>query len=495
MRPNSRTIFPRVPICLRRVAICAWFLVCAPGLAANAGQSVLPDSHTGTGVGSWIWDTTTRDKQTCRFWRAFEIPHSTVAHAQLQLTVDNGYRLFLDGREIGRGSDWKTLTVYDLTWVLKPGRHVLAVEAFNDRLEGGLIMGLRVELVNQNVIEVKSDENWLVVPLTASGWEDRKEPGADWHHAKVVGNVGSPPWTPWPFGPPINLAVRPWIVYFWQTGWFQIALLVTCGVAVLVCLQLMTRLAVQSRSQRLLQLERARIARDIHDDLGARLTQMVLLGEVARSELPAGSEARTQIDQVCDRARDLSHAMDEVVWAVNSRRDTLRDFVSYVCKYAQLFLASTPIRCRLDVEANIPATPFDLPVRRNLFLAVKEGLNNAAKHSGANELFLRIHRRSRGLSVVVEDNGRGFEPALIDWQRNGMTNMLQRMNEVGGECRVASAPGSGCSLEFTVPLAVESRLSRWFKRRRRSAADADLPANAPDLAATRTPESAKSRIG
>src|SRR5262245_39641545 len=105
-----------------------------------------------------------------------------------------------------------------------------------------------------------------------------------------------------------------------------------------VCFRQTTLLTVQTRAQKLLERERVRIARDIHDDVGAQLTQLVLLGEVARSEVPAGSELRTQIDQVLEKARELSHAMDEVVWAVNSRRDTLRDFSSYMCKYAQLFL-------------------------------------------------------------------------------------------------------------------------------------------------------------
>src|ERR1019366_8730924 len=106
-----------------------------------------------------------------------------------------------------------------------------------------------------------------------------------------------------------------------------------------------------------------------------------------------------------------SRNMDEVVWAINSRRDTLRDFATYVCKYAQAFLSSTTIRCRLDVEPELPEMVFDLPIRRNLFLAVKEALNNAAKHSRANELYLRIHRQGEGLQVIVEDNGKGIDLA------------------------------------------------------------------------------------
>jgi signal transduction histidine kinase len=256
------------------------------------------------------------------------------------------------------------------------------------------------------------------------------------------------------------------VLHFWQENWFLGLLLTVCTAVVALCFRQATQLAVQARTQKLLERERVRIARDIHDDLGARLTQLVLLGEVARSELPAGSEPRAQIDQVCSKARDLSHAMDEVIWAVNSRRDTLRDFASYVCKFAQLFLESTPIRCRLDVEPEIPPATFDLPIRRNLFLAVKEAINNAAKHSEAKELFLRIYRREHELVVVVEDNGKGFDPQAANLERNGLTNMAQRMEEAGGRYRVISHPGNGCRVEFTVPLSRGSRLSRWFKPRR-----------------------------
>jgi signal transduction histidine kinase len=154
--------------------------------------------------------------------------------------------------------------------------------------------------------------------------------------------------------------------------------------------------------------------------------------------------------------------MDEVVWAVNARRDTVRDFTSYVCKYAQTFLSTTNIRCRLDVEPEIPATAFDLQVRRNLFLAVKEALNNAAKHSQADELFLRIYRREQKLSVAVEDNGRGFDTVQTGGDRNGMTNMAQRMTEVEGTCDVVSQPGGGCLVVFTVPLPPARR--GWFWR-------------------------------
>ena len=424
-------------------------------------------------LGLWIWDAKTADKQTCRFWKSFMIPPGTsVAHATLRITVDNGYRLFLDGREIGRGSDWRTITEYDVTWLLSPGRHVLAVEGFNDRLEAGLIFGLDIQLMDQRTIDVVSDDTWHVAPNLLANWVNRKIAPSDWPNATVVGVIHQHPWENWPYGVSAEPALRPIILRFWQTGWFQLTLVTVCALAVLFCLWLMTQLTAQSKAQRFLQIERVRIARDIHDDLGSRLTHLVLLGEVARSELPEDSGMRAQLNQICEKARDLSHAMDEVVWAVNSRRDTLRDFATYVCKYAQFFLESTPIRCRLDVEPEIPPAAFDLPIRRNLFLAVKEALNNAAKHSEASELFLRIFRHNQKFTVVVEDNGRGFDPAQADALRNGMTNMTQRMGEIGGTFSVVSQPGSGCRVEFTVPLT-HSSYPTWLARRRRLQVEAE----------------------
>lgn len=428
--------------------------------AGRTATSILdPTNH----VGVWIWDEKTYDKQTCRLWKSFVIPKTTVTKAVLRITCDNGYRLFLDGREIGRGSDWKTLSVFDVTWLLNPGTHVLAVEGFNDRLAAGLVFGMTVELLDQRVMEIASDESWRIAPNSEMNWENKKTAAQNWPHAIVVGALETPPWENWPYGTVSLPALRPVTTYFWQSGWFQITLLSICAAAIFVCLRLMTRLAMQSQAQRFLNLERARIARDIHDDLGSRLTQLVLLGEVAQSDLPPASDNRPQIDAVCEKARELSHVVDEIVWAVNSRRDTLRDFASYVCKYAQMFLDSH-IRCRLDVEADMPAVPFELSIRRNLFLAVKEALNNVAKHSGATEAFLRVHRRAGGLSVVVEDNGAGFDFSGANQERNGLVNMAQRMSDVEGRFGVVTKPGGGCRIEFDVPLTRARRRTIWWTR-------------------------------
>lgn len=417
------------------------------------------------GIGRWIWTTNFTDKQTCRLWRAFTIPATnTVRKANLRLTADNLYRLYLDGREIGQGGNWKSLTDYDVTWLLNPGTHLLAVEALNDGLEGGLILGLKIEYGEGGKMQqVLSDKSWYVVPNDARRWLRRKYPDPHWPHVQEVGVVGQSPWWLHPLNIVAPPPLRPEILYFWQTGWFLITVLTVAAIALALSVRLTAKLAVQTRAQKLLERERALIARDIHDDLGAGLTQLVLQGEVAQTEFPEGSAARVRLDQLSEKARAVSHSLEEVLWAVNSKRDTLRDFTSYLCRYAQSFLNSTPIRCRLDVQLEMPTSAFDLPVRRSLFLAVKEALNNAAKHSGATELFLRIYREDDRVAVVVEDNGRGFDPTLTS-EGNGLANMQQRLAEMGGECNFTTAPGAGCRVEFKMPLAHPLRSESWWKR-------------------------------
>jgi signal transduction histidine kinase len=405
------------------------------------------------GLGSWIWEDKTLDDQTCQLWNTIDIPNSSkVTRARLVMTVDNEFALCLDGHEIGRGAEWRELFIFDLTQLLTPGRHVLAVNCYNGSFFAGMLFGLQVDLSDGKHIEIKSDQSWKVVPEGVSHWETRTEAQPDWLAASIKAPLGGSPW--WTAPDAVNLmpSLQPIKVYFWQTGWFQISLLTLCGLVILVSLRLMTQLAMHQKERFLLRRERARIARDIHDDIGARMTQLVLHGEVAQNELPADAEMRQHLNWICEEARGLLSTMDEILWAVNPRRDTLRDFTDYVCKYAEDFLAPTKIQCFFGVGPEISAEGFDLPLRRSLLMAVKESLNNAAKHSGATELSLQIHWRDKQLVVVVRDNGKGFDPKLANSGRNGLPNMAERMTELGGHCVVSSQPGQGCQVEFIVPL-------------------------------------------
>ncbi|HZL80052.1 MAG TPA: ATP-binding protein, partial [Candidatus Limnocylindrales bacterium] len=435
-----------------------------PGEPGEALKDSLTErgSYNFSDIGSWIWAAETADRQTVRFWTTFEIPRATrVTKARLRITGDNEYILFLDGQELGRDAEWRHLYEYDITALLKPGHHVLAVEGYNSSREAGMLLGLRIGLADGRVVGVKSDESWRIVPENVSGWQAKIEAAAAWTNATVVGKLGSGYW-----GMPnmINLVppLAPVIIPFWKTGWFQLTLLAVCVMVTLISFRLLAQVVLQKKEQQLLRRERARIARDIHDDLGTRVTQIVLQGEVALSEQPPGSQTHAQLDRISEEAREALGAMDEILWAINPRRDTLHEFATFVCAHAQTFLKATPIQCVLDVEPGMSTVAFDLPFRRSLLLAVKEAITNAAKHSQATELLLQIRRQGDGLTVVVQDNGKGFDLAQAGSERNGLDNMIQRMDEVGGTCIFTSQPGNGCRVEFYIPFIQMRRRSWWL---------------------------------
>src|SRR5207244_8731794 len=134
---------------------------------------------------------------------------------------------------------------------------------------------------------------------------------------------------------------------------------------------------------------RPRIAKDIHDELGASLTRITMLSQAARDGLEH-SPAAAEVDRIYDTARDLTRAMDEIVWAVNPQHDTLDSLATYLGKFAQDFLAAAHIRCRLDVPMQLPTWPLTAEIRYNLFLAFKEAVNNAVKHAHTSEVWISL---------------------------------------------------------------------------------------------------------
>lgn len=416
-----------------------------------------PHPDVTNGLGYWMWDKVTLNKQTVRFWHRFDVPKTNlVTGAELRIAADNAFRVWLDGQELGSGSDWRTLSIYHLEGTLKPGGHTLAVEGFNDNDQAGIIFGLRLEMANGEELQIRSDQTWRVVPNWDRGWETALRPAENWPYASLASNFGRIPW--WTV-PASVLHVRgglPKPIPVWQSRGFQAALFV---VFVIICIYLVIQLVSQSKAHHLVQAERDRIARDIHDDLGSELTKLLLRGEVA--QITSGADS--PLSQMCAGTRNILATIDEVIWTVNSQNDNLEDFSIYVCKYAQYFLESTAIRFRFDVAADLPARTLSQLVRRDLFLAVKEALNNAAKHSKATELTVRIELTGFRLNVVVADNGRGFDPVRTGHEGKGLSNMKQRMAEIGGNCEIANRPGEGCQVSFQVPLKRRSFFRKRFQ--------------------------------
>lgn len=196
-----------------------------------------------------------------------------------------------------------------------------------------------------------------------------------------------------------------------------------------------------------IERERARIARDIHDDIGASLNLIAVLGDLAKKE-----KTSERIEKMSGTAREAVKSLDEIVWAVNPRNDTLPHLVDYTCQFAADYLRDAGIRCLLDVPEQMPAREVSANVRHNVFLVVKEALQNIIKHAHATEVWLRINPKEQGLHISVEDNGRGFDQQPTDAWADGLRNMRQRLAEIGGDCRIQSRPGAGTTITVELPL-------------------------------------------
>jgi len=254
--------------------------------------------------------------------------------------------------------------------------------------------------------------------------------------------------------------------YYWQTTWFRVlggaATALAAGGAVwFETRQRMRRRLERVERQRDIERERARIAQDIHDDLGASLTRIAMLSQSDRGEIPSPDLMTKNLDRIFATARELTRAMDEIVWAVNPRHDRLDSLANYLSRFAQEYLSVAEIRCRLNLPLSLPTLPVSAEVRHNLFLAFKEALHNIVQHAGASEVRVDLKVDAAQLALKVADDGRGFDtttpadgsvaPGRIACG-NGLSNMQRRLMAIGGVCEICSEPGRGTAVTLTVPL-------------------------------------------
>ena len=309
-----------------------------------------------------------------------------------------------------------------------------------------------------------SSEDWEQAGTRRVAYYGYLKPGEYTFHVTACNNDGV--WNEQ--GAKLTLRVLP---YFWQTWWFTVGMIVAGAGLVAGTARYITRRRLKQKMellerQRALEKERARIAKDIHDDLGASLTRITLLSQSSRADLEDPHSAAADFDQIYVTARGLTQALEEIVWAVSPQHDTLDSLATYLGKFAQDFLSVAGVRLRLNVPMQLPAWPLTAEVRHNLFLAFKEALNNVLKHASATEVRVSLALTPSGFALSVDDNGRGFHPAEIgksaveradrDVTRlapgNGLENMRKRLEEIGGVFELRSSPGEGTRVGFLVKV-------------------------------------------
>jgi ligand-binding sensor domain-containing protein/signal transduction histidine kinase len=245
--------------------------------------------------------------------------------------------------------------------------------------------------------------------------------------------------------------------YFYERGWFYAlvaAAVVTLGLAWHRYSHRRLRRKLERLEQKqAMERERRRIAKNLHDDLGASLTEIGLYTEAARRKV-SSPEAIEAMGVVSARVRGLADTLDAVVWTVNPANDSLNRLTTYVCDLFQDLFSVSTIRGRIDVAGEMPAIPLSPEERSNLFFTVKEALNNTLKHSDATEVWLRIKMEGDRFRLRLEDNGRGFDLSSPEHgKRNGLSNMRSRVAELGGALELQSLAGQGTVLSLSISFA------------------------------------------
>lgn len=247
---------------------------------------------------------------------------------------------------------------------------------------------------------------------------------------------------------------------FWKTWWFySLAGLTSAGMLGasirFVSLRNLKRKLRRLEEAHAIEKERMRIAQDMHDELGAKLSRISFLSDMVRRTVPETSDATRQMEEVSDASREVIRTVDEIVWAVSPRNDSLESLAHYISRHAEEFFEFTPIELELKLPDEFPARKLSADIRHNLFCAVKESLTNVLKHSQATRVQIEFAARGPTFEVTVTDNGQGFStvtPATAARTGNGLPNMHERLASINGRLAIHTAPGQGARLIFTVPL-------------------------------------------
>jgi signal transduction histidine kinase len=211
----------------------------------------------------------------------------------------------------------------------------------------------------------------------------------------------------------------------------------------------------RAEQQRAAETERARIARDLHDELGAGLTEVSLLASAGLAEFRGMEQSNTRFRTIAEKARGLVSGLDVIVWAIDPRRNSLQSFADYVGSYAEELLCASNIVCRFRIPIECGSVTLPGAARHSLFLAVKEALNNVIRHAAATEVELRMTQVDHRLEIVIADNGRGFFSGTVR-HGNGLANLQERLGALQGECNIESQAGRGTTVTLVVPVPTEA---------------------------------------
>jgi len=193
------------------------------------------------------------------------------------------------------------------------------------------------------------------------------------------------------------------------------------------------------------QEERNRISTDMHDELGSGMTAIRLMSEIAKNKMKENTPI--EVEKISQSADDILNKMNAIIWSMNSKNDSLGNLISYIRAYATEYLEATQVKCAVNIPEHIREQELTGDKRRNIFLCVKETLNNMLKHSKATQLTIDISANG-SLTIKIHDNGVGIDLQKIRQFGNGLQNIDRRMKGIGGNFEILNNNGTVTTLEL-----------------------------------------------
>ena len=235
---------------------------------------------------------------------------------------------------------------------------------------------------------------------------------------------------------------------FWKTWWFISLMVLALGSVFFIVIRYISQRNLRERilvleKEQAVEKERNRIAGDMHDDLGSGLTKIAILSEVAKAQINRKEEAINQLEKISVSSRELIDNLQDIIWVLNPKNDSLESLSLYIREYALKFFESTNIKVHFDYPQQLPAVKLSEEERRNIFLVIKETLNNMVKHARCSCVHIEIRTSAREIMIIMKDNGIGFELSSIRGFANGLNNMAYRMEQINASYKIESSSSNG----------------------------------------------------
>ena len=243
----------------------------------------------------------------------------------------------------------------------------------------------------------------------------------------------------------------------WKRWWFILLTLLTTFAIIwaVVRAYYLKKLAVQKAEagkQQAIEKERNRISRDMHDDLGSGLTKIAILSEVAKKQMPEPEKAKEQLEKISQSSRELVDSLQDIIWVLNPANDTLESLAAYIREYTLKFVEPFSLETGFDYPDQFAAIQLSEEKRRNVFLTVKESLHNIARHAHCTRVDISITEEPGAFTLLIRDNGRGFDTGNTRMFGNGLKNMENRISQAGGNYQISSAPEKGTLTIIRMPV-------------------------------------------